>query len=452
MSYRDLEDKLVEETRRVVEIAIANGADNAVAAMTQKSEFQVEVRNNEIENLSEADFHSVSLTVSKDGRRATVSSCDLSPESIAAQVDQALAMCKYTDQDPFYHLPDPASLATAEDNLDLYDEQVEAIDVNEKIQRVLALEKAMLGQDSRLLSDGCSLSTIAGTSVLANSLGFSRPKKSSLIYLGASAFASDQVSEGDLNTGRKQTASWATRARFVEDLESPEEVAKVVASRVLRKLGARKPPSGKYPVYFDPSLAKSLWGNLIAAISGTQIYRHESYLEGKLGQAVASPLVTIYDDPTIKRGLASRVFDSEGLACKAGHLVEEGILSTYLLGCYSARKLGMQPTGHGGGPGNLIIKPGTLSEEDMLQQMGTGIWLTSLLGQGVNISTGDYSRGAFGLWVENGKVQYPVMEFTINSNLAEMFAGIVMVGNNVATHTSVMTPGLVIQEMSISGA
>lgn len=452
MSHREIEKTLVEETARVIEIAVSKGAETAVAAMTQKSEFQVEVRNGEIENLSEADFHSVSLTVSKGGRRATVSSCDLSPDSIDASVEQALNMCKYTDQDPFYGLPEPEELATAEDKLELYDPNVESIEVTKKIEMVMDLEKALLSMDNRLQSDGCSLSTVAGTSVLANSLGFCRPKKTSLIYMSSSAFANDEVREGDLNTGRKQTSGWSSRARHVEDLESAEEVATVSANRVLRKLGARKPPTGKYPVYFEPSLAKVVWGHLITAITGTQVYRHESYLEGKIGSLIAAPEITIVEKPHIVRGLGSRIFDAEGVASQERTLIDQGVLQTYLMGTYSARKLGMKSTASAGGPSNLHITPGPYSEDEMLQKMGTGVWLVSLLGQGTNISTGDYSRGGFGLWVENGKVQYPLMEFTVNSNLAHMFSNITMVGNNIQPNSSIQTPGFVIDEMTISGS
>ncbi len=445
------EERLLEETSRVVEIALASGAETAVAAMTQKSEFQVEVRNGEIESLAEADYHSVSLTVSADGRRASVSSCDLSPESITMLVQQALSMCRYTDRDPFYSLPEEELLARDHVELDIFDAKVVSFGVADKIARALELERAMLAQDSRLRSESCSVSTVTGTTVLANSMGFCRPKKSSLIYLSASAFAEDPGMAGDLNTGRKQTSSWTSRARHLEDLESVDLIASRVAHRVLRKLGARKPPSGRFPVYFEPSMARSLIENLTSAISGSQIYRHESYLEGRLGQQVCTPAVTITDDPLLARGLGSRIFDAEGVACAPRCLVRAGQLETYLLSTYSGKKLGMRSTGHASGTTNVIVSPGELSEDEMVRAMGRGVWLTSLLGQGVNLSTGDYSRGASGLWVEDGVVQYPIMEFTVNSNLDQMLRGIAWVGNNLHRGATIQSPGMVVGEMSIGG-
>ncbi len=444
-------ERLLEETSRVVEIALASGAETAVAAMTQKSEFQVEVRNGEIESLAEADFHSVSLTVSVQGKRASVSSCDLSAESITMLVEQALSMCRYTDHDPFYSLPEEALLAREVADLDIFDPAVVSIGVDEKIARALELERAMLARDPRLRSESCSVSTVTGTTVLANSIGFCQPKKSSLIYLSASAFAEDPGAAGDLNTGRKQTAGWTSRARYLEDLESVEAIAEQVSTRVLRKLGARKPPSGRFPVYFEPAMARSLWDNLSSAISGAQIYRHESYLAGRLGQEVCSPLVTICDEPLLRRGLGSRAFDAEGVVCQPRCLVNAGQLETYLMSTYSAKKLGMRSTGHASGTSNLVVTPGQLGEDALICAMGRGVWLTSLLGQGVNLSTGDYSRGAFGLWVEDGVVQYPIMEFTVNSNLDQMLKGITHIGNNVHARSTVQTPGIVIGEMSIGG-
>ena len=212
-----------------------------------------------------------------------------------------------------------------------------------------------------------------------------------------------------------------------------------------RKLGAIKPKTAKVPVYFEPKFARTLWAHLLSALTGSAVYRNETYLAGKLGKAIAASCVNLRDDPTIPRGLSSKSYDNEGVACRRRDLIRDGVLQTWLMNTYSANKLGLSATGHAGGPGNLIIEPGVASEAEMLAQMDRGVWVTGLLGQGVNTSTGDYSRGALGLWIENGRVSHPIAEFTLNSNLDQMFRGIVMLGNNVYEPASIRTPGLVIE-------
>ena len=313
------------------------------------------------------------------------------------------------------------------------------------------LEQLFLEQDPRIKADGSSLTTIVASSALANSLGFCQAETAGMIMQSVHGFAEDTVTEGDLNKGRKQTGSWSCRARHLEDMQSLEEIASSAANQVLRKLGARKPRTGVYPVYFEPKTAKTIWGHLIKAIAGTAIFRNESFLVGREGTPVASKQITVTDNPLLKRGVRSRCFDNEGVAGKSLDLVSEGVLQTYIKSTYSANKLGGGPTGHAGGSTNVLIQPGQYSEEEMLSKMGTGVWVTGLLGSGANISTGDYSRGALGLWVEDGKPAYPIMEFTLNSNLDNMLQNIILLGNNVYPHDTVRTPGFVIGDMTISG-
>lgn len=444
-------DALKEMACRVVETAKKGGAHTADVHIAQQNEFEAEIRKGEIENLAEAESFSISLTVSIDGKRASTQGCDLSEDGLNELVSQALTLCRYTDKDSFYSLPDESRLATEFPDLDLFDESLVALAAPQKIEWLRALEQELIRQDPRLQCDGASIASVYGIKAQANSLGFCGAERKSLIEMGAAAFAEDAVDEGDLNRGRKQMGAWASRARHVADLDDIAVIAQRTARQVLRKLGGHKPQTGNFPVYFEPSAARSLWGHLMSAISGSNIYRNESYLTDRLQSEVASKLITLTDQPRLVRGLGSRNFDSEGVACKEQVLVDKGILQTYLLGTYSANKLGMQSTGHAGGYTNLVITPGDLSEEEMLKKMGTGVWVTSLLGQGTNISTGDYSRGAQGLWVENGEVVHPVAEFTLNGNLDQMMRNIVYLGSNVEGKRSILSPGFVIGEMTISG-
>lgn len=449
-SFADI-PALKAKAQQLVELAKAAGAETVQVQLHQEREADVDVRNGEVEGLHQAESFGVSLTVSKDARRASAQSCDVSEDSLKQLAEQAVYLCKFTDRDPFYTLPEADLLATEFDNLDRYDSTLEAIPTTQKIEMAKQLEQYMRGIDDRISSEGASVSTHVSAGVLANSIGFCEHASSTLVSCSVSGFAADEIGEGDLNSGRKQSSGWSSRAHHFSDLEPLENVSQEAAQRILRKLGARKPQTGKFPVYFEPTAARGLWGNLLRAISGGLIYREETYLSGRLNQQVASASVNLYEDPQRLRGLGSRNFDSEGIASTPGYLVKDGVLQTYLLNTYSANKLKMRATGHGGGASNVLLTPGELSEADMLKQIGTGLWITQLMGQGVDIQTGDFSRGAQGLWIENGEVAYPVMEFTVNSNLDRMFKNVVAIGNNVHKPSSMITPGVVIGEMAISG-
>ena len=450
-TFVDVKD-LKQRVEQVIGLAKAKGAETADCELIQKRDFTVEVRNQNIENLSEAESSQIYLTVSVDHRRAAVSSSDLTPESLEALVAQAVALCRYTDEDPFYSLPEVELLQRPSEPLELYDPQLLEMTTEEKIDRVRDLETGILSRDARLRSDTCSLSTVVAGSAIGNSLGFCKGEVSGMIAVSAAVFAEDQVAEDDLNTGRKQTGYSSARARHVADLKSNHFLAEDAARRVLRKLGARKPKTGRFPVYFEPRMARTLWNYLPKAISGGKIFRKESYLLDRLGSVITSPNITIVDDPTLPRGLRSRSFDDEAVAGRPLTLVKDGELQTYIMGTYSANKLGLRSTGHAGGTSNLLISPGDLSEEEMIRRMERGIWVTSMIGHGVNLATGDFSRGAQGLWVEGGEVRYPIAEFTLNSNLDQMYQDIVMLGSEIDTNHGIQSPGLVVGEMTVSGA
>ena len=449
-SFADMEG-LETKARKLVDMAKAAGAETAQVKIHQDREAEVDVRNGEVEGLQQAESFGVSLTVSIDARRASIQGCDVSDGSLKDMVSQVISLCKFTDRDEYYTLPEQALLATEFRNLDRYDASLESLATTEKIEMAKRLEREMQASDTRISSEGASVSTFISAGVLANSLGFCASDASTFVACGISGFAADEVAEGDLNSGRKQSSGWSSRAHHLSDLEDLSEISTEASRRILRKLGARKPQTGKFPVYFEPTAARGLWGNLLRAISGSLIYRDETYLANRLNEQVASANISLLDNPFMQRGMASRNFDSEGVAPKEQFIVKDGVLQTYLLGTYSANKLKMRSTGHSGGASNVILTPGTLSEKDMLKQMGTGLWVTQLMGQGVDIQTGDFSRGAQGLWVENGEVVYPVMEFTVNSNLDRMFKDVVAIGNNVHKGSAILTPGVVLGEMAISG-
>jgi len=451
ISHRTKEE-IKEQAQRTVEIAMKKGAQTAVVKVFSRANFSLEVRNGDVENLSEARSRNLTITLSKEGRRATVATCEADEAGVNRMIDQALDMCNYTDPDDCYSLPDEDLLIKAEGNLDLFDERIEHWPIEDRIAAARELESLLKAKAPELSPDGAGIGSAVGVSALANSLGFCKGKANSAVTLGITAFAEDNVEEGDLNTGRRQLGGWTSQARHMEDLQKHEEIADLAVEQVRRKLGARKPQTGSFPVYFEPKMARVLWGHLLTAMGGGAVYRKQSYLADRVGSKVCSDVVTLIDDPTIRRGLASRDFDGEGVACHRSELVSEGTLNTYTMATYSARKLGLKSTGHAGGVGNLLVAPGDLSEEEMLARMGTGVWVTNVLGQGVNTSTGDYSRGALGLWVENGQVAYPIMEFTLASNLDDMFRNIIMMGNNVYEKSAIRTPGFVVEEMKLSGA
>lgn len=451
MSIPDKLPGLRDTAQWLVETARKLGADTADAHVSHSREFELEVRDGEKESLSEAESSGASLTISKDGRRASVQSSDTRHDHLQELVEKALFLCRYTDLDEAYRLPPKDRLAVEIPDLDLFDANLADMAVDRKVDLALRSERAMLAQDPRLNSNGASFSDGSNATASANSLGFSATVHSTMAGISVSGFA-DDAADGDLNTGRKQASGWYSQARHISDMETAETVGQRAASDILRLLGARKPETGKFPVYFEPSTARSLWQHLLGAINGSRVYRDESYLAGRVGQQVAHPSVTITDNPLKPRGLASHPYDDEGVACKPSTLILNGQLQTYLLSTYSATKLGLETTGHAGGPGNIIIQPGTQTEEEMIRSIPRGVWITSLSGQGVNVGTGDYSRGAQGLWIEQGQVAYPILEFTINGTLMDMFQRIAAIGLEPERGRSILTPGVLIEEMTISGS
>ncbi|MGA3048572.1 MAG: TldD/PmbA family protein [Terracidiphilus sp.] len=447
-------------TADVVALAMKAGATDAEAVAREGDEFSVNVRMGEVETLKESGSRGLGLRVFLGTKSASSSTSDLTPDGIRQLVEGAMALAKFTEEDPFTGLPETSEFGSIPDDLRLYYDDVYSLDGPERIEWARRCEAAALAADPRITnSDGGSFDAATGRKVMANSRGFVGGYRTSYAGVSAAPLAMDA-------DGKMQRDGWWSGARRLADLESPESIGKEAARRTLRRLGARKVPTQRVPIVFAPEVARSLIGSIFEAASGDSIWRHASFLAGKVGQQIAAPTLTIIDDnfmllPTGAGGFGSSPFDGEGLPSRRTVVVENGRLETYLLNTYSARKLGLKSTHNasrglagtpGIGCGNLYLEPGTLTPDEIIAGVPAGLYVTSLMGFGTNIVTGDYSRGATGLWIENGQLTHAVEEVTIASNLTEMLMNVTAIGNDLVFRGSVASPTLRIDGMTIAGA
>jgi PmbA protein len=444
----------------VVAAARKAGASDAESVVREGDEFSVSVRLGEVETLKESGSRGLGLRVFLGKRSASASTSDLTADGIRQVVEGAMALVQVTEEDPFNGLAEPEEFGSLAGDLHLYYDDVYSLAGEERIEWARRCEAAALSADPRLTnSDGGSFDAATGRKVLANSRGFLGSYRTSYAGVSAVPLAMDA-------DGKMQRDGWWSSARSFALLESPEAVGAEAARRTLRRLGARRVPTQRVPIVFAPETARSLIGSIFEAASGDSIWRHASFLAGKLGQPIAASALTLIDDHTMllpngAGGFGTGPFDGEGLPSRRNVVVENGVLCTWLLNTYSARKLGMKSThnasrGLAGAPGigcgNLYIVPGSQSEEQIVGEVSTGFYVTSLMGFGVNVVTGDYSRGATGLWIENGQFTHAVEEVTIAGNLAEMLHNITAIGNNLVFRGSVASPTLRIDGMTIAGA
>ena len=447
-------------TADVVALAMKAGASDAEAVVREGDEFSVNVRMGEVETLKESGSRGLGLRVFRGTRSASTSTSDLTPDGIRQLVEGAMALAQVTEEDPFTGLPETAEFGSIPGDLNLFFNDVYSLDGKERIEWARRCEAAALAADPRITnSDGGSFDAATGRKVMANSRGFVGGYRSSYAGVSAAPLAKD-------TNGQMQRDGWWSGARRMADLESPEAIGKEAARRTIRRLGARKVPTQRVPIVFAPEVARSLIGSVFEAASGDSIWRHASYLAGKMDAQIAAPTLTIVDDnamllPNGAGGFGSSPFDGEGLPSLRTVVVENGVLQTYLLNTYSARKLGLKSTHNasrglagtpGIGCGNLYLEPGQLTPEEIIAQTHTGLYVTSLMGFGTNIVTGDYSRGATGLWIENGQLTHAVEEVTIAGNLAEMLMNVTAIGNDLVFRGSVASPTLRIDGMTIAGA
>ncbi|MEW6737580.1 MAG: TldD/PmbA family protein [Acidobacteriota bacterium] len=437
----------------VVAAAMRKGASAAEVMIAQSTEFSTSVRLEQIETIKESLSQDLGLRVIWEGRQAAVSTSDFSLTAVTQLVDDAVELARATSVDEQLSLPDREDFAASYPDLQLYDPASTELPTETKIELALRAEAAARAADARIVNyDGGGFSSATRALILANSLGFAGDYEGTVCSL-----SSAPVAEED---GKMQRDYWFDCKRAFKDLESAESIGQRAAARTLRKLGGRKVKTQQVPVVFDPLVAATLLGDLLQAVSGDTIVRKASFLVGKLAEKIGCELLTIIDDGRLPGALGSRPFDSEGVPTRRTVVVERGELKSYLLNTYTARKLALKSTGNAmrspsGTPSisctNLFIPPGDATPEEIISSVKNGFYVTDLIGFGVNIVTGDYSRGAAGLWIENGELTYPVEEVTIASNLKDMFKQIEMVGNDLEFRSRIAAPTIKIERMTVSG-
>ncbi len=436
----------------LLERAEKRGASEADAYFVDERHSSVQVRLGKVETVTHAREQRLALRVFAGKASASASTSDLSRESVERLVDEAVALARLTAPDPLSGLPDLGEFARAIPDLDLKDPEGHGLTPEEKIALAQRAESAALDADPRITnSEGAEFFERQARYAYATSHGFFGSYPTSSFSLTVSPVAS--------SNGKMQRDSWYSVARKRQRLDPPEEVGRIAARRALRRLGARKVKTAEVPVVFDPETAASLVRALAGAASGPGLYRGTSFLLKRLGTGVAAPGVTVVDDGTIPGALGSRPFDGEGLAVRKTTLINDGILDSYLLDTYSGRKLGLASTHHasrdGGGVGvsttNLYLAPGAASPGELIGSVKRGLYVTELIGFGVNMVTGDYSRGAVGLWIENGELAYPVEEFTVAGNLLTMFQAVDGIGNDLVMRDRTSAPTVRVARMVVAG-
>jgi PmbA protein len=429
----------------VLETVKRRGAYQAEVAYAEGSGLAVSTRSGQVDTVEHNDDRSLSVTVyRKKGSegalsKGSASTAILDPQAIALTIDKAMAIADLTEADPHAGLADERRLARQFKELKTW--QPVAVGADDLIARALAAEAAAAGQGVTV--DQSAMQCGESFSVLGNSHGFLAAHSGSTASASVVALAEQD--------GAMERDYWWDASRSVESLQDAAEIGRLAAERTRRRVGARKITSGTYPVLFEAPVAKTLVGHLLQAISGSALYQDASFLKGALGQRLFPEWFSLQEDPFVPGGFASRNFDSDGVQTQARTLVDAGVLSGYLLSTYAARRLGMESTGNAGGSHNIQVPATAGSLTEMLQQMGSGLLITEVMGQGINLVTGDYSRGASGFWVENGAIQYPVNEITIAGTLQDMFAQLQAVGNDTDRRSKVATGSWLIERMAVAG-
>ncbi len=429
------------------------GATEADIIIADGETFSVQVRLGAVDRLTKAREKRLGLRVFVGKRSASTSTSDFSVDSLNQLVAETCTLAKAVVEDPVSGLPAADQMAGEIPDFDLYDPT--KLNTEQQIELAKRVEAAAMSTDERVTnSEGGDFDSSSGRVVLGNSHGFLGEYRSSSFSMSVSPIATDPV------TGAMQRDSWYDVRRKFAKLDSPETVGLEAARRTVRKLGARKVATQRVPVVFDSETAGSLMGNLCGAVSGYALYKGASFLAGQLDKPLAPEYVTVYDDGRVVGALGSRPFDGEGLPTRKTTVVERGVLKSYLLDTYSGRKLGMTSTGNASrsvgenpsvGPTNFYLAPGAKTAQDIIKTVKQGLYVTDLIGFGINMVTGDYSRGASGFWIEGGELAYPVEEITIAGNLKDMFAGIEMIGSDLVFRGRIASPTVKITEMMVAG-
>lgn len=446
MDYPSLAEDLLRQAK-------ASGADAADMVLGEGTEFSVTVRRGEVETLKEAGSKALGLRVLVGRRTASSYTSDFSPPALREMVEQTVAMARATGEDPFAGLPD--EVFPPEDvPLQMHDPSATSLPTEERIARAVQAEAAAFAVSPEVSnSQGATFGAGDDFVLLANSLGFLGSYRSSSVSLSVVP-----VAERD---GQMQRDYWYTAGRGLSDLLAPEEVGRIAAERTLRRLGARQVPTCDVPVVFDPDAAGELLGILFRAVSGYSVFRNSTFLKDRMGEAVASPLLTMVDEGRKVRGLGSRPFDGEGLPTRTNTPIEAGVLRHWMCDSYAARKIGAKSThcarrGIAGAPSvgasNLYFAPGTSRPEDIVGEVERGLLVTDLIGFGVDLVSGDYSQGAAGHWIEKGQLVHPVHEITIAGNLRQMLLDVDAVGDDLVFRGASASPTLRIRRMTVSGS
>lgn len=434
--------ELDDLTQQILDEAKHQGATAAEAGSSIENGYSTSVRMGEVETIEHHKDRGMVVTVYFGNRKGTASTSDFSVDAVRAAVRAACDIARHTQEDEYAGLADPARLATELPDLEL--EHGWDVGVEESIDVARACESAALESDDRIKnSEGGAVSSHHSIRVYGNSNGFLAGYGGTRHGISCSVVATDQSG--------MQRDYWSSSARDPRQLESAEEVGKKSAKRAVDRLGGMKVATGEAPVLFAAPVAGSLLGHLLSAIRGGNIYRKASFLLDRLGERIFPDFITIYERPHLHGGSASAAFDSEGVKTEDNSFVTDGVLSSYVLDSYAARRLGMETTGNGGGVRNLRVTHGDVGLDGMLSKMDRGLLVTEMMGHGVNAITGDYSRGASGFWVEGGKIVHPVDEITIAGNLRNMFSQIVAVGDDVDPRGNIQTGSILLENMSIAG-
>ncbi len=432
--------------------ALAAGATDAECTIAEGEEFSAQVRLGEVETIKQAASRGMGLRILIGNNTGSSYTSDLSPEGVKQMVSQAIELASVTTADPFAGLPEANEFGSISGDLQLYSEDVAQLEASLKIDIARRAEASALQFDPRITnSDGGSFDSHLGRRVFVNSRGFSGEYSSSYCSVSASAVA--KLGE------QMERDYWYHSARRFSDLEQPDYIGRRAAERTLRRLGAVKVETQKVPIIFEPRVARSMMGHIFEAIEGRSVYRQSTFLANKLGEQIAATGITVVDDGTIPGLFGSQPFDDEGIPTRRTVVIEKGVLKSYLLNTYSARKLGLKSTGNasrgvtgnaGVGHGNFYLEAGTRSPEELIGSVPNGFYVTELIGSGVNIATGDYSRGAAGLWIRNGELAYAVSEVTIAGSLQQMLMTMEP-ATDLEFRGSVAAPTLYIPEMTVGG-
>ncbi|MFC2990806.1 metalloprotease PmbA [Halomonas tibetensis] len=434
--------QLESRAQMALELARRLGADACEVGASVDQGTGVSVREGEVETVELSRDQGIAVTVYVGKRKGSASSTDAGEASIRAVVEKAIAIARHTGEDPASGLADAELMARELPDLDVHHPW--ALTTEQAIEMALACEAAGRRRPGIMSSDGASLSSGEGVRVYANSHDFLGSQRGSRHSLSCMLIAEDE-------NGMQRDYDY-TSARHPRDLLAPEWVGESAAERTLRRLGASRPATGRLPVLFDPALAGGLIGSLMGAIAGSALYREASFLCDRLGDGLFPEWFSLQERPMEIGAMASSPFDGDGVQTRDNVFIENGRLASYMLSAYSARRLGMKTTANAGGARNLRLTAPLESRDELLARMGRGVMVTELMGQGVNAVTGDYSRGAAGFWVEDGKIQHPVEEFTIAGNMEAMFKGLVGVGSDIDTRGSIHTGSWLIDEMTVAGS